>query len=203
LGGVFEVWPAPGAREGTPKIRPDCLQVPSLKIGVSIPLGPPVGRRFCPFGAGWKGFLSLRGRRLEGASVPSGPARLPKNRGCPVGPKTRPLGWPEIIDLGVGRPLPTDGALRSPPDGRGFRPWGPNGQSAPKTCTLCYTVVLPGRKSDFRAGFWPDCYRERTEISALRPAFGRPEGRFRFFHGSSPATIRPGRPISAPEATVA
>jgi hypothetical protein len=36
--------------------------------------------------------------------------------------------------------------------------------------------------------------------SALRPAFGRPEGRFRCFPGSSPAEIRPGRPISGPEA---
>ena len=36
--------------------------------------------------------------------------------------------------------------------------------------------------------------------SALRPAFGRPEGRFRFFPGSSPAKIRPGRSTSGPEA---
>ncbi len=35
---------------------------------------------------------------------------------------------------------------------------------------------------------------------ALRPAFGRPEGRFRRFPGSSPAEIRPGRPIYGPEA---
>ncbi len=41
--------------------------------------------------------------------------------------------------------------------------------------TLCYTIVLPGRKSAFRAGFWPDCYREKTEIgppAGLRPAGG-------------------------------
>ncbi len=40
---------------------------------------------------------------------------------------------------------------------------------------LCYAIVLPGRKPDFRAGFWPDCYRERTEIgppAGLRPAGG-------------------------------
>ena len=36
--------------------------------------------------------------------------------------------------------------------------------------------------------------------SALRPAFGRPECRFRCFPGSSPAKILPGRPISGPEA---
>ncbi len=36
--------------------------------------------------------------------------------------------------------------------------------------------------------------------SALRPAFGRPEGRSRYFPGSSPAKIQPGRPISVPEA---
>ncbi len=35
--------------------------------------------------------------------------------------------------------------------------------------------------------------------SALRSAFGRPEGRFRCFPGSSPA-ILPGRPIYGPEA---
>ncbi len=29
---------------------------------------------------------------------------------------------------------------------------------------------------------------------------GRPEGRFRFFPGGSPAKIRPGRPIYGPEA---
>ena len=36
--------------------------------------------------------------------------------------------------------------------------------------TLCYAIVLPGRKSAFRAGFWPECYRESTEI-------GPPAGR--------------------------
>ena len=41
--------------------------------------------------------------------------------------------------------------------------------------------VLPGRKVAFRAGFWPDCCRESTEIGP-------------------PAKIRPGRPIYGPEA---
>jgi hypothetical protein len=39
--------------------------------------------------------------------------------------------------------------------------------------TLCYAIVLPDRKSAFRAGFWPDCYRESNEIgppAGLRPA---------------------------------
>ncbi len=35
--------------------------------------------------------------------------------------------------------------------------------------TLCYAIVLPGRKSACRAGFLPDCYRENTK-TALRPA---------------------------------
>ncbi len=41
--------------------------------------------------------------------------------------------------------------------------------------TLCYAIVLPGRKSAFRVGFWPDCCRESTESGppvGLRPAGG-------------------------------
>ncbi len=67
---------------------------------------------------------------------------------------------------------------------------------APKKCTLCYAIVLPGRKSAFRAGFWPDCYRESDRN---RPS-GRPEGRFGYFPGSGPAKIRPGKLICGPEA---
>jgi hypothetical protein len=40
---------------------------------------------------------------------------------------------------------------------------------------LCYAVVLPGRKSTFHAGFWPDRCRESIEIgppAGLRPAGG-------------------------------
>ncbi len=33
--------------------------------------------------------------------------------------------------------------------------------------TLCYAILLPGRKSAFRARFWPDCDRESTEIGPL------------------------------------
>ncbi len=40
--------------------------------------------------------------------------------------------------------------------------------------TLCHAIVLRGRKSAFRAGFWPGCYRESTEVGP--PAGrGRPE----------------------------
>ncbi len=45
----------------------------------------------------------------------------------------------------------------------------------PDPGTLCYAIVLPGRKWAFRAGFWPDCYRESTNIGSpagLRPAGG-------------------------------
>ncbi len=40
--------------------------------------------------------------------------------------------------------------------------------------TLLYTIMLPGRKSDFRAGFGPDCHRGNTEIGP--PAGRRPTG---------------------------
>ncbi len=57
--------------------------------------------------------------------------------------------------------------------------------------TLCYAIMLPGRKSAFRAGF---CL-ESTEIGP--PAGRRPDGdRCRCFPGSSPAK----RPISGPQA---
>ncbi len=41
-------------------------------------------------------------------------------------------------------------------------------------CTLCYAIVPPGRESAFRAEFWPDCYRESTEVGP--PAGRRPAG---------------------------
>ncbi len=31
---------------------------------------------------------------------------------------------------------------------------------------LCYAILLPGRKSAFRAGIWPDGYREDIEIGS-------------------------------------
>ncbi len=48
---------------------------------------------------------------------------------------------------------------------------------------------VPGHKSVFRAGFWPDCHQKNTKIG---PPAGLP--------GSSPAKIWPGKPISGPEA---
>ena len=44
------------------------------------------------------------------------------------------------------------------------------------TCrsTACYAIVLPGRRSAFRAGLWPDCYRKSTDIDP--PAGLRPPG---------------------------
>ena len=30
-----------------------------------------------------------------------------------------------------------------------------------------YAIMLPGRKSAFLAGFWPDCYRESTESTEV------------------------------------
>ncbi len=92
------------------------------------------------------------------------------------------------------KPIPTGGpaALRGSP-GRLRRPPEPN--------YLTFTQqLLPGRKSAFRAGLWPDCYHEKTEIGP--PAGRRPAGgpRFRFSPGSSPAKIRPGSQIYGPEA---
>ncbi len=72
-------------------------------------------------------------------------------------------------------------------------------EAGPTKRILCYALVLPGRKSDFRAGFGRIATGKASK-SALLPAFGRPYGRFRFFPGSSPAQIWPGRSISGPEA---
>ena len=35
--------------------------------------------------------------------------------------------------------------------------------------TLCYAIMLLGRKSAFRARFWPDCYREYTDVGSRHP----------------------------------
>ncbi len=66
--------------------------------------------------------------------------------------------------------------------------------SAPKTkmknppiCpTLCYAIVLPARKSSLRAGCWPDCYRESTDIG---PSAGRKPDFVAF-----PVALRPNGP---------
>ncbi len=59
--------------------------------------------------------------------------------------------------------------------------------------------MLPGRSSSFRPDFGRILIGKASK-SALRPAGGRPEGRFRGFPQKNPAEIRPGNPISGPEA---
>ena len=49
-----------------------------------------------------------------------------------------------------------------------------SGSPGPFATTLYYAIVLPEGKPDFRAGFWPDCYRERNDICP--PAGRRPAG---------------------------
>ena len=49
--------------------------------------------------------------------------------------------------------------------------------------TQCYAIALPGRKSAFRVRFWPDCYRESTDIGP--PAGLRPAGAFPHTHGGA------------------
>ncbi len=53
-------------------------------------------------------------------------------------------------------------------------PWSVQQHAIAKAVhTLCCEIVLPGRKSGFRAGFWPDSYRESLKIglpAGLRPA---------------------------------
>ncbi len=67
---------------------------------------------------------------------------------------------------------------------------------------LCYAKMLPGRKSAFQAGIWPDCYREYTEIGPAdgqRPA-GGPISVFSWHQsGQIPARkadLRPGSTIA-------
>ncbi len=65
--------------------------------------------------------------------------------------------------------------------------------------TLCYAIVPPGHKSAFRAGFWPACDRESTEMgppAGRRPAGGHISVLSRWQSGQ----IRSGRPTYGPEA---
>ncbi len=48
--------------------------------------------------------------------------------------------------------------------------------------SLSYAIVLPGRKSAFRAGLWPDCYRESTD--------GQPEPGRRANFSAFPVAVR-------------
>ncbi len=54
--------------------------------------------------------------------------------------------------------------------------WRFGASDGPKPYTLGCAIVLPGRRSGFRAGFRPDFIREASK-SALRPIAGRPESR--------------------------
>ncbi len=87
----------------------------------------------------------------------------------------------DFLEGSGGRQPRTGGGLerRQPPPGGGLerrqppriRRRGLGGGPGDLSCfgpvdidTLCYAIVLPGHKSAFRAGFWPDCCRENTEI---------------------------------------
>ncbi len=62
------------------------------------------------------------------------------------------------------------------------------------TTTVCYAIVLSGRKSGFRAGFRPDSSRESLKIG---PPAGGPILRLSQLESGR---IKPGSPISNPEA---
>ncbi len=66
--------------------------------------------------------------------------------------------------------------------------------------TLCYAIVLPGRNSDFRAGFRPDSSRDSLKIGCPsgRPKAGRGAHVLKLSRLDS--EIRPGGPISGMEA---
>ncbi len=87
---------------------------------------------------------------------------------------------------GVFKPTPAGESVRGPPD----------------AITRCYAILLPGRKSAFRAGFWPDCYRENTKVgppASRRPAGGPISVFSGWQSGQSPARkadLRPGRIIA-------
>ena len=74
-------------------------------------------------------------------------------------------------------------------------------------------VPIDANRAGYLKAVWPGflgCFFEVWPAPGAReslqkrtqkhPAEGRPEGRFRCLPGSSPAKIRPGRPISGPEA---
>ena len=67
---------------------------------------------------------------------------------------------------------------------------------------LCYAIVLPGRKSSFRAGFRPDSSRESIDIgppAGFRPAGGPIFGLSRLESGRNPTRkvdFRPGSTVA-------
>ena len=92
--------------------------------------------------------------------------------------------------------------------GKGRKPkvfdriWGPRASPGPGGGTLCYAIVLPGRKSGFRAGFRPDSSRGNLKIgppAGLRPAGGPILMLSRLESGRNPARkpdFRPGSTIA-------
>ncbi len=100
------------------------------------------------------------------------------------------------LRLRAPRMQPTDGAWPRPgPTGPTDERWDYSlaGRRICMTCvsTLCYAIVLPGRKSAFRAGFWRTATGKAPK-SALRPA-----DRCRYFPGSSPPKSGPQGRVTA------
>ena len=102
-------------------------------------------------------------------------------------PRARRLNPPQWGGLRPASPSSTNPSPRVTPAGTGGSPSGPprraRGHPRPpknrgqafvrQTPPSRYALVLPGRRSAFRPGFWPDCCRESTEIgtpAGLRPA---------------------------------
>ncbi len=125
------------------------------------------------------GFLEGRGRLDPPARVLKKtyqwagwlPGALLGLRVAPTPPDTP--GLSEIdIKSSFSEPFPGRGGVNRP------HPQHPRSQEAAGTQnqrTLCYTIVLPGRKSVFRAGFRPDSSRESLKIdppAGLRLAGG-------------------------------
>ena len=111
---------------------------------------------------------------------------------------------------GARETIPLGGGLRPPPFGRVSMAPGA-AQTPPnigvfRSLFFLNSIATQSAATCFRAGdrpSGPDFGRTATgkePKSALRPAEGRPEDRFRCFPGSSPAKIRPGRQIYGPEA---
>ncbi len=101
--------------------------------------------------------------------------------------------------------FPTEAGPKPAPEAqnRPLKP-GPGTGRTIEQPTLCYAVMLPGWKSDFRGGFEPHSNQENTEIgppARLRPAGGPMLRLSRLESGRNPARrtdFRLGKPISGP-----
>ena len=65
---------------------------------------------------------------------------------------------------------------------------------------VAVAILAQGESARHFVMSWPAAENSTVPAAIGLNAEGRPEGRFRCFPGSSPAKIRPGRPISGPEA---